>query len=85
MAHDTVNTLPDKTLQAVLDHGVAKLALPGNVAKAQEIVTTLREKGIDVGIICNKLLEDGLLAFEKSFEELTVSIEEKSKKLCTKV
>jgi transaldolase len=80
----TVNTLPDKTLMAVLDHGVAHNALPGDVAQAQNIVTTLREKGIDVGIVCNKLLEDGLLAFEKSFEELTASIEEKSKKLCAK-
>jgi transaldolase len=81
---DTVNTVPDKTLHAVLDHGVAKSHLPGNVAQAQALVTTLREKGIDVGIVCNKLLEEGLLAFEKSFEELTTSIEEKSKKL-TKV
>ncbi len=85
IAKDTVNTLPDKTLQAVLNHGTAQSALPGNIANAQNIVTTLREKGIDVGIVCNKLLEDGLSAFEKSFEELTVSIEEKSKKLCTKV
>ncbi|MBF0490428.1 MAG: transaldolase [Candidatus Omnitrophica bacterium] len=84
IGYDTVNTLPDKTLQAVLDHGVAQLALPGNVARAQGIVTTLREKGIDVGIVCNKLLEEGLLAFEKSFEELTASIEEKTKKLCAK-
>lgn len=84
IAQDTVNTLPDKTLLAVLDHGVAQLALPGNVANAQKIVTTLREKGIDVGIICNKLLEEGLLAFEKSFDELMASIEEKSKKLCAK-
>ena len=85
VAQDTVNTLPDKTLQAVLDHGVSKLALPGDVASAQKIVSVLREKGIDVGIVCNKLLEEGLLAFEKSFEELMVSIEEKSRKLCAKV
>jgi len=84
IGQDTVNTVPDKTLMATLDHGIAKRALPGNVAQAQQIVTTLREKGIDVGIVCNKLLEEGLLAFEKSFEELTASIEEKSKKLCSK-
>jgi transaldolase len=82
---NTVNTLPDKTLMAVLDHGVAKIALPGNVAHAQNTIATLREKDVDVGIVCNKLLEEGLLAFERSFEELTASIEEKSKKLCAKV
>ncbi len=82
IAADTVNTVPDKTLLAVLDHGVSKLALPGNVAGAQLLITSLREKGIDVGIVCNKLLEEGIVAFEKSFDELMGSIEEKSKKLC---
>ena len=85
IAADTVNTVPDKTLMAVLDHGVSKLALPGNVAEAQKLITTLREKGIDVGIVCNKLLEEGIVAFEKSFDELMSSIEEKSKKLCIKI
>jgi len=84
IAHDTVNTLPDKTLLAVLDHGLAQLALPGNVSAAQNIISTLREKGIDVGVVCNQLLEDGLLVFEKSFEELMASIDEKSKNLCSK-
>ena len=84
IAQDTVNTLPDKTLQAVLDHGIAKRALPGDVSAAQRTVTRLREADIDVGIVCNRLLEEGLLAFKKSFEELINSIEEKSKKLCVK-
>jgi hypothetical protein len=35
-------------------------------------------------MVCNKLLEEGLSAFEKSFEELMASVEEKSKKLCSK-
>ena len=69
---------------AVLDHGQSKAALPGNVSDAQKLITTLREHGIDVGIVCNKLLEDGIVSFEKSFEELLVSIEEKTKKLCLK-
>ncbi len=84
MANPTVNTLPDKTLEAVLDHGAAKLAMPGDVAMAQRAIEELRLLGIDVGIVCNKLLEEGLVAFEKSFEELTVSIEEKSHKLAAK-
>ena len=72
IAPDTVNTVPDKTLEAVLDHGVAKLALPGNVAAAQKTFEQLRLKGIDIGMVCNQLLDDGLAAFEKSFEELIV-------------
>ena len=84
IAPGTVNTVPDKTLEAVLDHGVAKQMMPGDVAAAQRIVEELRLKGIDVGLVCNQLLDDGLAAFEKSFEELTASIEEKSRRLLVK-
>ena len=81
MAAATVNTLPDKTLEAYLDHGAAQLALPNDIALAQRRIEQLRSSGIDVNIVCTKLLEEGLSAFEKSFEELMVSIEEKSKVL----
>jgi transaldolase len=84
IAADTVNTVPDKTLEAVLDHGVAKLAMPGSVAEAQKTIEQLRLEGVDIGMVCNQLLDDGLASFEKSFEELTASIEEKSKRLCAK-
>jgi len=81
---DTVNTVPDKTLEAVLDHGIASVVMPGNVAAAQKVVEELRLLGIDVGMICNQLLDEGLAAFERSFEELTACIEEKSRQLCAK-
>ena len=84
IAADTVNTMPDKTLEAVLDHGVAKTAIPGNVAAAQQTIEQLRLAGIDVGMVCNQLLEEGLAAFEKSFVELTTSIEEKTSRLSAK-
>jgi len=84
IAADTVNTMPDKTLDAVLDHGISNVVMPGSVSDAQKIIEQLRGLGIDVGMICNQLLDDGLISFEKSFEELTVSIEEKSKRLSVK-
>lgn len=77
IAANTVNTVPDKTLEAVLDHGLANIAMPAGVADAQKTIEALRLKGIDVGMVCNQLLDDGLAAFEKSFEELSTSIDEK--------
>jgi transaldolase len=82
IANPTVNTLPDKTLEAFLDHGVVKLAMPGDVAAAQKTLEELRALGIDIGVVCLKLLEEGLTAFNQSFDELTASIEEKAKRLC---
>ncbi len=84
IAADTVNTVPDKTLEAVLDHGIAKTAMPGDVAAAQKTIEQLRALGIDVGVVCNQLLDDGLSSFEKSFDELTVCIEEKRSRLLVK-
>jgi transaldolase len=81
MAADTVNTVPDKTLGAVLDHGIARAAMPKDVAGAQKIIEQLRLLGIDVGMVCNQLLDDGLASFERSFEELTACIEEKRTRL----
>ncbi len=80
-AKPTVNTLPDKTLEAFLDHGLPKLAMPGDVASAQKIVQDLRTQGIDVGVVCLKLLDEGLVSFDQSFDDLTKSIEEKAKRL----
>ena len=84
IAADTVNTVPDKTLEAVLDHGLASLSLPGDVSHAQKTIEALRGMGIDVGMACHQLLDEGLAAFEKSFEELMAGIEEKSRSLCAK-
>ena len=84
IAKPTVNTIPDKTLEAFLDHGTMTPSLPGDVAAAQKIIEELRTRGIDVNIICLKLLNEGLAAFDQSFEELTASIQEKAKCLCGK-
>lgn len=84
IAADTVNTVPDKTLEAVMDHGVAKTAMPGDVAGAQKIIEQLRLAGIDVGMVCNQLLDDGLASFERSFEDLSTCIEEKRTRLLVK-
>ncbi|MBF0511074.1 MAG: transaldolase [Candidatus Omnitrophica bacterium] len=78
---DTVNTVPDKTLEAVLDHGIAKRALPLDVAGAQKVLEQLRDLGIDVGVICHQLLDDGLTSFEVSFDDLLLSIDDKLKHL----
>lgn len=81
IASPTVNTLPDKTLEAFLDHGICRKALPGDVASAQKVIQELREHGIDVGVVCLKLLDEGLVAFDQSFDDLTRSIVEKAKSL----
>ncbi len=75
IARNTVNTLPDKTLEAFLDHGVVKEALTASAEESQKTVDRFKGFGIDIDSICAKLLEDGAAAFTKSFESLLGTIE----------
>jgi transaldolase len=78
---NTINTIPEPTLRNFLDHGAVNEALPGDVQRAHEMINRLQKYGINIEEVCQKLLEDGVLAFEKSFDSLLRSIEEKTSKL----
>ncbi len=73
---DTVNTMPEKTLEALLDHGKA----PGDtvlegVADAKKTLDDLRAVGIDIEAVGERLQTDGVALFAKSYEELLATIE----------
>ena len=78
---DTVNTIPENTLEAFLDHGEIEEALTEDTSGARDIIESLNKFGIDVDEICAQLLKDGVIAFEKSFDSLQESIAKKSQEL----
>jgi transaldolase len=80
----TVNTVPDSTLDAFLDHGEIREVLGADVYDAQEVIGNLNKFGIDINTVCAKLLNDGVTSFQESFDSLLNSIETKSKDLCPK-
>lgn len=79
IGNSTVNTLPQKTIDAFLDHGICKEALTEKVKEAEETINTLKSHGIDINVICAKLLDEGVIAFEKSFDSLLNTIEAKNR------
>lgn len=79
----TINTIPEKTLNAFLDHGSVKQALTEEIAEHQKTMAELAQHGVDINAVCKKLLGDGVIAFEKSFDSLLASITEKAKQLST--
>ncbi len=81
IAKPTVNTLPEKTLEAFQDHGQVVEAFNTDGGWGQTVLRNLQAAGIDVNVICSKLLQEGVVAFEKSFDELMTSLEEKSQRL----
>jgi len=82
IAKDTVNTLPDNTLQAFLDHGQVKEALTSEASEYKRSIEALKYLGIDINDICAQLLQDGVAAFKKSFASLLNAIEQKKGVLC---
>ena len=67
---DTVNTMPDSTLDAFEDHGRLERTVDTNLDEARETVASLRTLGIDLEEVAATLEEEGVAAFSKSFDEL---------------
>ncbi|BBZ53965.1 MULTISPECIES: transaldolase [Mycolicibacterium] len=71
VAADTVNTMPEKTLEAVADHGqITGDTISGTAAAAQAVFDELSAVGIDLDDVFNLLEVEGVEKFEKSWGEL---------------
>jgi len=81
VAPDTVNTMPEATLQAVADHGeVRGDTIRGSYAAAHAVMDDLRRVGVDVAEVADLLEAQGVASFEKSWEELIASVTEQLEK-----
>jgi transaldolase len=73
---DTVNTMPEKTLEAFADHGeVEGDQVSGKARQAQQVFDRLGEVGIDFDDVLSVLESEGVEKFEKSWKELVDTIE----------
>ncbi|MGY4708676.1 transaldolase [Mycolicibacterium sp. CBM1] len=71
VAPNTVNTMPEKTLDAVADHGVVTGdTVSGTAAAAQQVFDKLDAIGIDLRDVFLVLENEGVEKFEKSWQEL---------------
>lgn len=81
IAPDTVNTVPMATLKAFVDHGKVFPALLAKKGSDQPFYTELASLGISCDQVFETLLEEGLKAFEQSFETLNSAILDKVKSI----
>jgi len=71
VAHGTVNTMPEKTLDATDDHGeVTGDTVTPYYAQATEVLDSLERLGISYAEVTDLLEREGLEKFEKSWGEL---------------
>lgn len=67
---ETVNTLPDGTLDALRDHGKVANTLELDVDQARAVFDDLARYSIDMNAAGEKLQADGLRQFEEAFAKL---------------
>jgi transaldolase len=79
VAPNTVNTMPEKTIDAVADHGVVTGdTVTGTATAAQEVFDKLEAIGVDLTDVFLVLENEGVQKFEESWTEL---LEETQKQL----
>ncbi len=78
---DTVNTLPDSTLEAFDDHGTLARRVDADVEHAEAVWAALAEIGVDMADVAAQLEREGVASFEKSFDELITALETKASAL----
>jgi transaldolase len=74
---ETVNTMPEETIQAFQDHGEVALTLERDLDGARRLFDELAEAGVDVDDVTRVLEEEGVQKFADSFDELLDGIRAK--------
>jgi transaldolase len=80
-APDTIDTMPDKTLEAFADHGKVGDPIPEDGGDADEVMQAHRDAGIDTDGLALRLQKEGADAFVKSWTELLDTIKSESERL----
>ena len=75
VAPDTVNTMPEGTIEATADHGeITGDAVTSNYADAQGVIDKLDELGISYDDVVQVLEDEGVSKFEASWKDLVATV-----------
>ncbi len=78
---DTVNTMPEATLEAFDDHGTLARTIDADPAAAAQALAAIADAGVDLDDVSRVLEDQGVASFAKSFDELIASLEAKAEEL----
>jgi transaldolase len=78
---DSVNTMPEDTIEAFLDHGTVARTVDADPTAAQEVLDALGAVGVDLDDVGRVLEDQGVASFAKSFDELIGALDAKAAEL----
>lgn len=77
---DTINTLPMETIDAFRDHGKTTDTVMKDIESANKAMEDLKNLGIDIDNITQKLETEGIEKFNKAYDQLLKSIADQKHK-----
>ena len=79
---DTVNTMPDATIEAARDHATAERTVDKDVDQAHRLIEDVKAAGVDFDkIVLHELVDEGVKSFGDSYDSLLESIKGKASQL----
>jgi len=78
---DTVNTMPEHTLDAFVDHGTLQRTVDADLDAAHRVLSDVERLGVDMDDVSSTLEDQGVSTFSKSFDELLQSLTDKANAL----
>jgi len=83
-APDTIDTMPEKTLNAFADHGTLDGVMDPAGGEGEATLAEFGKAGIDVDALALQLQKEGAASFVKSWKQVLGRIDEKSRALAAK-
>lgn len=77
---DTINTLPMETIDAFRDHGKVADTISKDIDTSNKALDDLKNLGIDIDTITQRLENEGIEKFNKAYEQLLKSIADQKRK-----
>ncbi|MEM9714205.1 MAG: transaldolase [Actinomycetota bacterium] len=78
---DTVNTMPDGTVEAFVERGTLARTVDADLAESHRVMEAAAAVGVDIADVVRVLEEEGVASFEKSFDELIGALDTKRDQL----
>jgi transaldolase len=78
---NTVNTLPEATLEAFADHGTLARRVDADVDDARSVWQALADVGVDMDDVAAQLEREGVASFATAFDELIDALTTKASSL----
>ncbi len=75
---DTINTMPDATVDAFERRGTLACTINKNLDQAHQVMDDLVRMGVDMTDVGRTLEEEGVASFAKSFDELMGALRDKA-------